>query len=228
MATTTLQLNVTARSKQKPHHIRTAGNVPCVVYGNNVTNQPLEVGHKEILGAFTKAGYSSIVELSIDGKAVPVLFHDINFDPVTDRVTHADFYAVDMKKELTADVPLRLVGESPAVKDMAAVLMTPIDSVEVKCLPADLPHDIEVDISVLKAFHDSIHVSDLKLPAKVKMVTDADVLVVMAQEPRALEVVQPVVTAEAAAGAVVPGAEGAAAAPGAAAAAAPAKEEKKK
>jgi large subunit ribosomal protein L25 len=79
---------------------------------------------------------------------------------------------------------LEFVGESKAVKELGGVLVRILNSVEVQCLPSDLPHNIEVDISPLKTFSDSIHVKNLKVPAKVEILTQADETIVKVQPPR--------------------------------------------
>lgn len=211
----------------KPAVMRRSGKVPCVVYGSGTAHQTLTCDRNELNRVYTKAGESTLVELSMGEKKVPVLIHELDLDPLSGHIAHVDFYAVDMSKEIEAKVPVRFTGESFAVKDLGAIFVIVHEHVTVKCLPKDLPHELTADISGLKEFHDVITVGSLVLPAGVTIKDAPDTVVAVVQEPREEEVVEvavPVEGAVVAAGAVA-GAEGATSA---AAAAAPAKEEKKK
>jgi len=186
-----VSLTATARDtakKAKDH--RTEGLVPCVVYGNETKNMPLSCVYNEIFKAFVSAGKSTLVDLDVAGKKVPVLFHAIDFDPVSDRIIHVDFYAVDMKKEIEAKVSVRFEGEAPAVKEEGGVLVTVLDHVTVKCLPTKLPHDLAVSIESLVAFHDSLAVSDLQVPEGVVIQEDPEMMIATIQEPRKEEVIE--------------------------------------
>ncbi|MEK7563774.1 MAG: 50S ribosomal protein L25 [Patescibacteria group bacterium] len=210
----------------KPAVMRRNGKVPCVVYGSGTAHQTLACDRNELNRVYTKAGESTLIELSVGGKKVPVLIHELDLDPLSGYIAHVDFYAVDMSKEIEAKVPVRFTGESFAVKDLGAIFVIAHEHVTVKCLPKDLPHELTADISGLKEFHDVITVGSLVLPTGVTIKDASDTVVAVVQEPRAEEVVEvaaPVEGAVVAEGAVA-GAEGAPAADGAA----PAKEEKKK
>jgi len=183
-----IPLPVQARTKgHTPQQLRRQEIVPCVVYGNETENMPVECDHKALLKAFTKAGESTLVELEVNGKKIPVLFHAITFHPVTEKITHVDFYAVNMKKEIEAHVPIRLKGESPAVKELGAVLVTSADHLTVKCLPTNLPHALEADISSLAAFGDTLTAAEVPVPQGVKVLEDAEHVIASVQEPRRAE-----------------------------------------
>ena len=205
-------LSASARSKDASvKTLRSSGQVPAIVYGNKVENTMLQCEEVALMKAYTKAGESTLVDLDIGGKKLPVLFHEISFDPVSDRMIHVDFYAVDMNKEVEADVSVHFEGESPAVKDMAATLVTALDTVTVRCLPANLPHNLSVDLGKLTEFGATLTVADIQVPNGVEITTDKDAVLVIAQEPRAEEAQQaPVEAAAGAEGAAAEGAEGAA------------------
>ncbi|MDO8648561.1 MAG: 50S ribosomal protein L25 [Candidatus Peregrinibacteria bacterium] len=188
--------------------LRRSGQVPCIVYGNKVPNAQLQCPENALRNAYVKAGKSSLVELDAAGKKIPVLFHTIDLDPVTDRLSHVDFYAVDLKKEVEALVALRFEGESLAVKEHGGILVTPLTSVKVKCLPSNLPHDLPVSIVSLVELHMSLTVADIALPNGVIVLDAPTTVIATVQEPRAEEVVEaPVAPAEGEA--AVAGAEGA-------------------
>ncbi|MDD3896906.1 MAG: 50S ribosomal protein L25 [Candidatus Peribacteraceae bacterium] len=183
-----IPLSVQARMKEStPQQLRRQEIVPCVVYGNDTENISVECDHKTLLKTFTKAGESTLVELEVNGKKIPVLFHAITFHPVTDKITHVDFYAVNMKKEIEAHVPIHLVGESPAIKELGAVLVTSADHLTIKCLPANLPHALEANISSLAAFGDTLTVAEIPIPQGIKVLEDAEHVIASVQEPRRAE-----------------------------------------
>lgn len=212
-------LKTSARDQKiTPKQLRTSGQVPCVVYGN-VENTLLQCEQQPLKQAYMAAGESTLVNLEMDGKAVPVLFHAMDFHPISGLFTHVDFYAVNMNKEVEASVALHFEGESAAVKD-GGILVTPVDHLTVRCLPKDLPHNLSVNLGTLSEMHAVITVKDIVLPAGVTVDDDPEMVVATVQEPRKEEEASAPSAAEAA-----PGAEGAAAAP--AAPAAEKKEEKK-
>jgi len=209
-----ITLKASARDKAKKGKvIRREGLIPGTVYGPKTKNVDLCFAYQEFHKVYVAAGESTLVELEMSSGKVPVLIHALQFHPVTGDFIHIDLFAPDMTKEITANVPLRIVGESLGVKEQGGVIVRNRDHVTVKCLPKDLPHDIEVDISVLVNFHDSIMVSQLKVPSSVKIVDDAATFLISLIPPRAEEAeVAPVVAVD---GAAVDGAvpaEGASAA----------------
>ncbi len=179
-----IPLQTEARKEGTAKSIRTEGRVPCVLYGNDVDHTQLTCDYSELYRTYAKAGESVLVELDIGGKKVPVLFHELQFEPVRDEITHVDFFAVDMKKEIEARVPLHFTGESLAVKELGGVLVTVMDHVSVKCLPTDLPSHLEVSIVSLETFADSVSVSDVAAPSGVTINDDPESMVATVQEPR--------------------------------------------
>jgi len=185
-----IQLKSQARDVKKvtPKALRKQGLIPAILYGHNVANMPLTVSFNEFERVLKKAGESTIIDLiTDDGKTHPVLIHDVQMHYLKSTPEHIDFYEVSMTEKLKAAVALEFVGESTAVKNLGGVLVKILNEVEVECLPSDLPHNIEVDISALKTFDDEIAVKDLKVSGKVSILTDASELVVKIQPPRDVE-----------------------------------------
>ena len=176
----------TATGKQAAR-LRKAGKLPGVLYGHNVDNQQLEVDERDFAKAFKQAGESTIIDVTIDGKAIPALIHEVQHHYLTDEPIHVDFYAINMTEKLKVGVPLRFVGESSAVKALGGTLVKNLGEVEVECLPADLPHAIEVDITSLNNFEDAIRVSDLKIPDRVEVITNSEEVVAAVEAPRTEE-----------------------------------------
>lgn len=159
------------------------GIIPAQLYGHRVENMSIQVPVKEFTKVLKTAGQSSVITLVVDGAEFPVLIHDVQHDAINQRVAHIDFYKVNMSEKITAQVPLSFVGEAPAVREQGGVLVKAVEELEVEVLPADLPHEITVDISVLKEIHQSIHVNDLVVPKGVKIIADSNTTVATVIEP---------------------------------------------
>ncbi len=207
----TITLKATARdSAMKPNDIRKKGNVPCIVYGHKVEKLMIECPIFDLHRALEKAGESALVELDVEGKKIPVLFKKVDFHPVSDKEIHADFYAVNMDKEIDTMVPVHFEGEAPAIKTHGGIFVVVHDHVKVRCLPAKLPRSLTASVTALENLHDTLTIGAIRLPEGVKIMEDTSAVLAIVQEPRAEEVVATVAAP----------AEGAAPADGAAAPAA--------
>ncbi|MEK7499807.1 MAG: 50S ribosomal protein L25 [Patescibacteria group bacterium] len=165
--------------------IRRSGNIPAVIYGYGIDPQNVEVESRQFHKLFTGAGYTTMLTLSIEGgEDHPVFIREVQIHPLKSTITHIDFYKVRMDEAISAKVPLKFVGESPAVKLLSGIFVRNIDELEVEALPKDMPHDIEVDISSLVDFEGAIHVKDIKLPVGVITHVDLDEAVALVQPPR--------------------------------------------
>ncbi len=184
-----ITINATKRTVSgKPvNKLRKVGKLPAVVYGHNVQSENIEVSENEFLKAFKKAGESTIVNLSVEGKNIPVLIQDVHNHYLKDTPIHVDFYAVNMSEKLTATVPLHFIGESQAVKALGGTLARNLSEVEVECLPMDLPQSLEVDISALNTFDDAIRISDLKVSDKVEILGNPEEVIAVVTPPRSEE-----------------------------------------
>ena len=190
--------------------LRREGKLPAVLFGNGLESVSVSVDAHDFDLLRRKVGPNALVDLSVGGKkAQPVLVHGVQVHPVTRRPLHADFFLVRMTEELTVDVPLVPIGESPAVADDGGTLLHMIESVRIKALPDHLPQSIEYSIESLVDFDTTIHVRDLSIPGDVTLLTDADEVVAKVQAPR-VEVAEEPVAAEGeeAEGEAAEGAEG--------------------
>jgi large subunit ribosomal protein L25 len=175
--------------KAKIRNKKEAGRIPAVVYGHKVKNVMLDLDEKEFIKIFKSAGESSLIELEVDGEKEkrPVLIHELQVDPVTDKIIHIDFFQASLKEEVEVKVPLIFEGVSLAVKDLGGTLVKSISEVEVKALPQNLPHEIKVSIDGLNTFEDRILVKDLVLPKDVKITAKPDEIVVSVAQPTKVE-----------------------------------------
>lgn len=167
------------------HKFRKQDLIPSVMYGHGTAPQMFWVQYLGFSKLYKQAGESSIIEIvPEDGKAMNVIINDTQFDPLTNRFTHIDFFKVRMDEKLEAHIPLEFIGEAPAVREMGGVLVKPVEEIQVKCLPKDLPHSIKVDLSSLKTFENHIQIKDIKIPAGVEILTDINSVIALVEAPR--------------------------------------------
>ena len=178
-----LRLETGAKNKQ----VREQGFIPAILYGHKVNNLNLSINYQDFEKVYKEAGESALIKLRVKGdkkEERTVLIYDVAKDPVTDQFIHVDFNQVRMDQKTTVEVPLIFIGESEAVERNKGVLVKSIQAVEVEALPQDLPSEIEVDISVLKTFEESICIKDLKISDKVKLMADSEEVVASVMAPR--------------------------------------------
>lgn len=180
-----LTLNATKRTDKKNDALRAAGQIPAVVYAPDIESESISISAQEFEKVYREAGESTLIELKIEGVTEPrtVLIHDMQMAPVKDEVLHIDFYKITEGQELSTAIALEFVGVAPGVK-AGGTLMTQRDSIDVTCLPKDLVDHIEVDLSVLAEIGDTIHISDLNIPAGITVDGDAELLVATIVAPK--------------------------------------------
>jgi large subunit ribosomal protein L25 len=178
-----MELNATKRTilGKKSKNLRREGKIPGVIFGKSEESVPVSLTLIEFEKVFRKAGETTLVDVKLDGKDFgKILIKEVDVDPVKDFVIHANLQKVNLKEKIKAQVPVKIVGESPIVKSGEGLLLTLIDEVEVECLPSDIPHAIEVDITSLTELDQAISVADLNIDkAKVEIIgREPDELVV--------------------------------------------------
>lgn len=188
MSMTILSARLRTAVGRKTNVLRAEGLVPAVAYGPALaTPKTLSIDRAAFVRAYKDAGESSIVELQVEGeKALHVLIQDLQVDPLRGEVTHVDFRAVDMSKPVDAKVKLVFKGDSTAMK-AGGTLIHALDALEIRALPANLPHELVVDISKLVGFEDTIKVKDIALPTGVQVLNHADATVAIVEAPRSEE-----------------------------------------
>ena len=201
------------QGKGASRRLRHDGKVPAILYGVHLAARALTLSHQKLLIMLdNERFYSTILNLKVGDQSQAAILKDVQRHPFKNAIVHIDFQRVEENEKIRISIPLHFKGEAiaPGVKSQGGLVSHMRTEVEVSCLPKDLPEFIEVDISGL-SLNESIHLSQLKLPADVHLVDLAkeDAAVVAIHSPRAEE---PEPTA---ADAAAP-AEGAAAAPAAA------------
>ncbi len=172
--------------------VRKAGNVPAIVYGPKLKGAlPINVTLKDFTRVLKEAGESTLIDLSLEGGGKKkVLIHGIDRDPVKNTPRHIDFYEVDITKPIRVHVPLKFSGDAPAEKILGGVMVKTMHDIEIEALPADLPHEIIVDVSVMATFADHITIGDIVMPKGVEAVRDAANMVALVEPPKTDEQLQ--------------------------------------
>ena len=162
----------TLRGTGASRRLRIAGQTPGIVYGGTTPPVAITLDHNALYHALKKETFhSSILELEVDGKSEQVLLRDFQMHAFKQLVLHADFQRIDAKSKIHVKVPLHFINEetSPAVKLSAGIISHVVTDLDVTCLPSELPEFVEVDLGSLE-IGNSVHLSDLKLPAGVTAV----------------------------------------------------------
>lgn len=204
-------------ARVRAQSLRRLKQIPAVVYGAGIDPVTVSLNYQTFRHVYRQAGEAGLIDLDVDSgkKKFKVLVQDLQFNPVSNEVSHVDFLNVRMDQKITTSIPIEVTGVAPAVKDLAGVLTLSSPAIRVRCFPGDLVRSFVIDVSGLKTFHDSIHVSDIKVPSGIQVLESSELTVATVLPPRKEEEVAPVAAVVAA----VPGAEGAegaAAVPGAA------------
>jgi large subunit ribosomal protein L25 len=159
---------------KKVRFLRREGITPVNLYGHGLESTSLQVETPALKKALAQAGRTSLVHLKVGSAKRPhvAIVRGIQRDPVKGELLHVDFYQVRMDEKLKIAVPLVLMGKAPAVKDLGGILVQEMGSIEVECLPANMPHSIEADISGLVQLDQAVHVKDLHVGDGVTILAD--------------------------------------------------------
>jgi len=177
--------------KGKVKDLRQKGFIPAIVYADGKNATPVKVSHSELLRLVHHHRIEGVViNLKLKdgkGKSRACLIKEIQYDPVHGDIIHVDFNEISLTKVIKVNVPVVAKGEPAGVKQEGGSLEHILWEIEVECLPTDIPKEIEVDVSQLK-FGDSIHIKDLTVPAKIKVLNDPAAIVLSVAAPMKEEV----------------------------------------
>ncbi len=172
--------------KQNSIKVRKEGQVPGIVYHRGEESVSISLVEKDLLKILrSAAGENVLISLTVEGskkKARPVLIKEIQHHPVKRNVLHVDFNEISLSEKITVDVEVVAKGESIGVKQEGGVLEHVLREVKVQCLPTDIPKHIDVDVSGLK-LNTAVHVRDLVVSDKIKVLTDGDALLFQVKTP---------------------------------------------
>jgi large subunit ribosomal protein L25 len=177
------KLNVDIRKEHgtsAARRTRLQNKVPAVVYHSGVEATPLSVD-KISLNKALKTG-QMIFEVNVEDKNQFVLVKEVQYHPVSDEIIHIDFQKVKEDEKISLEVAVRSAGEAQGVK-LGGLLVQMLNSVTVKCKPAEIPEFLEIDVTEME-MNTNLFVKDITLPEDVEMITAEDIAVVSVQEPK--------------------------------------------
>lgn len=171
---------------KKVKQLRRNGRLPANVYGKGVPSTAIDIDSREFGRNIKATGLRSMFELNIDGeaKARYVIIRAMSRQGGMGESLHVDFLQVDPNQPIIANAPLHIVGDSPAVLDLAGTLIQSLDIVSVRCLPLAIPDSIPIDAALLKNFEATVTVADAQVPEGVEILTDPSTVVASVVPPR--------------------------------------------
>jgi large subunit ribosomal protein L25 len=167
------------RGSHKAFHLRKQGRVPAVVYGHKVATESITVDGEALLHAVMHK--ARVVDLKLGSDVQKALISELQWDHLGKELLHADFKRVDVTERIAITVPLELKGIAPGVTG-GGVLEQPLHQLHVECLAIAIPESIRVNIATLQ-IGNAIHVRELTLPEGVKVLDDAEAIVVQVKAP---------------------------------------------
>lgn len=187
----TIALKGRTEQGKKAAVLRKQGLVPGIIYGHGFDPMMVQSEYNVIEKVVREAGKHTPVYVTIDGKKKITMIKDIDRDPVKSRIRHVSFHAVKADEVVTAEVPIRLVGEGESAAEKAGlIVLQAIDIIEIKAKPADLPEALEVSIVDLATNEDKLTLADITLPKGVEFADieqDLELVLVNVYEPAALQ-----------------------------------------
>ena len=188
----TLKLAARATTGKKVKRLRRDGIVPVHMYGGTITPSTLQVDVRILRRVLPQVGRNVPLTVEVDGQnGDNICFvREVQRHPVTEEILHVDFLRVEATQQVSAEVPLVLAGEAPAVRNLGGTLVQPLQALLVEALPMDMPASFEVDVSGLEDFEKTVRVSDVAAPSGVTFLTDAEEMIARVMPPRVEEEVE--------------------------------------
>ena len=168
--------------------LRREGLLPAVIYGSDIEPIPLTLNTNEVRQILSVTGANTLITIKIGKKEHLALVRDLQREVINRNLLHIDFQAVSMEETISTTVPVLVVGESPAVKELNALLVTSMDFLQIEAKAKDLPDTISVDVSELVQIGDNIQVKDLIFSGDVNVLEDPELTVVVVAAPTLMEI----------------------------------------
>jgi large subunit ribosomal protein L25 len=172
-----------AFGKNAARRLRKQGWIPAILYGQGTVNVPLMLAKKDIISVLkSETGENTIFKVAYDSNEQDAMIKDIQLEPSTDKIIHADLILIAMDKPIRVDVPIQLKGEPVGVKTEGGFVDFMTREVEIECLPKNIPDHIKVDIGPLH-LHQSLKISDITPPEGVKFISEPGTVIVLIDVP---------------------------------------------
>jgi large subunit ribosomal protein L25 len=190
---TSVMLEATRREdkgKNASRRLRAQGLIPVTIYGGGKDAASSVIAKREFAALLRNYGRNKVFTLKFDGTTTPVKIAALQLDPIKGSLIHADLMRISLTEKTTFELPIKTVGEAEGVKKFEGILDLVTRSLEVRCLPTDLPEAIEVDVTSL-GIGDHLYVKDLPISDKIEVLTEPEKVVVTVIAPRVEEEATP-------------------------------------
>ena len=179
-----LQIQKRTTEGKKVKTLRNQGITPIHLYGSEFDSASMQVKMSELIDILNLAGFSSPITLN-DGKSDIIAFaREVQRHPLTEQILHVDFQVVGKDDQVEVEVPINLIGESPAVKNLGGVLIKLMETIRVSSKVDSVPKSLELDISVIESLEQSILVGEIEIAEGVQIVSDETFAVARVIPPR--------------------------------------------
>lgn len=196
MANSELKAAPRAVLGKKVAQLRRTGVTPANIFGHKIESTAVQTDTAELTRLLRASSRNAIINMTVDGEAASrtVVVRDLKRNAVTGQLLHVDFYQISMTEKMRADVPVVLIGTSDAVTTFGGVLLQMAEKIAVEALPADIPVQFEVDVTLITELEGALHVRDLDIDqTKVTLHTELDVVLARVAAPRVIVEETPVV-----------------------------------
>jgi large subunit ribosomal protein L25 len=157
--------------------------IPVILYGTGYDNVPLALEKKDLFQILkTETGENTIFEISYNSETRNAMIKELQRNPVTDEIIHADLVHIAMDRVVRVSVPVAPVGEAVGVKTEGGFVDFVTREIEIECLPNDIPEHIEIDISGLH-LRQSLKVGDVVIPSEITLISEPDTILVHIEVP---------------------------------------------
>lgn len=154
---------------KKVKNLRAEGLIPASLYGPGYESKNVVLNEREFKKTFLEAGFSNLINVSVEGEPEKVLVKEVQRNPVTDEVLHVSLYVTNKNIQINAEVPIKFEGVSPSEDLGTGFAVYAMDNLAIRCLPANLPSEFVIDVSKLVNVGDSVTVADMQLPEGVEL-----------------------------------------------------------
>ena len=179
-----LQIQKRTTEGKKVKTLRNQGITPIHLYGSEFDSASMQVKKSELINILNLAGFSSPITLN-DGKNDIIAFaREVQRHPLTEQILHVDFQIVGKDDQVEVEVPINLIGESPAVKNLGGVLIKLMETIRISSKVDSVPKSLELDISVIESLEQSILVGEIEIAEGVQIVSDETFAVARVIPPR--------------------------------------------
>ena len=165
---------------KKTRFLRRQGVTPAHIFGHGIESLALQCDSLELQHIVRRSGATRLIDINIKGEKHPrsAFIREVQQNTLSGQLLHVDFYQINKTEKITADIPVVLTGESPALKTKDNMLEHMLNEIGVECLPGNMPPQIEIDISILEEAGQAVHVKDLALGADITVTTDPEQVIV--------------------------------------------------